>query len=653
MREALTSQKSDPSRSRISQDPSRASVHESQVAEGATAFLMAHPARLLDAFRQLSPSAGSALRIQLTQNLQRTHGNQAVMRLVRASKDMVLQRKCGPCSSGHGSCPTCAAEEGVTLRPKLTVSEPGDLYEREADRVAEQVMRMPDAGIGELHPQDRPRLQAKMAPGRASDDPSDLQAQVSVIQGGGQPLSRSVRDFFEPRFGYDFGRVRVHTGAREAAAARAVNALAYTIGHDVVFGAGQYAPATHAGRQLLAHELAHVVQQSGRHATPARRRRVNRPHGDGGRKTGVRPRPTPVSPVARQIPALSVEPMLQRTCGAALGAPVPDCKPMTGDPTNISEIFEFDFNCDTLKPTAAARVPSFISGLAPGTTLKVHGYASTDGPAAFNMNLSCHRANQMASVLRAASTAFPVTDIFKHGPTPGPNTMRRAAWVEIIAPVPPPKPIPTPTPPTPPPLCAAVPTSTPTTCAGRNRGYCAAARCFPTNPWLSCACVASGDVCRAVDAFTFTGLEGMALEACTKVPPPGAPPGPIISKGRWLLSTNQCIWGHWRAAFEAIHDPTRPVPSTLTPEWATAVTTCRRVGFRSSDCCRAHVTAEQNAIDRCGPYSSATFGPLPSDVPGAPTCSAIVAAFTPGPPFTGDFGRVADRIAYGNSRCCP
>ena len=67
----------------------------------------------------------------------------------------------------------------------------------------------------------------------------------------------------EPRFGHDFGNVRVHFDARAAASARSVNALAYTVGHDIVFSDGAFAPDDPSGRSLLAHELAHVVQQSG------------------------------------------------------------------------------------------------------------------------------------------------------------------------------------------------------------------------------------------------------------------------------------------------------------------------------------------------------------------------------------------------------
>src|SRR5262249_2574029 len=82
-----------------------------------------------------------------------------------------------------------------------------------------------------------------------------------VLRSPGQPLDPATRAFMEPRFGYDFSGVRVHTDARAAESARAVSALAYTVGRDVVFGAGQYAPETHEGQRLMAHELTHVVQQ--------------------------------------------------------------------------------------------------------------------------------------------------------------------------------------------------------------------------------------------------------------------------------------------------------------------------------------------------------------------------------------------------------
>jgi hypothetical protein len=86
--------------------------------------------------------------------------------------------------------------------------------------------------------------------------------------GGGAPLDPSLRERFEPRFGVDFGSVRIHTGPRATESARAVNALAYTVGRDIVFADGHYAPHTERGARLLAHELTHVVQQGGDAVSP-------------------------------------------------------------------------------------------------------------------------------------------------------------------------------------------------------------------------------------------------------------------------------------------------------------------------------------------------------------------------------------------------
>lgn len=83
-----------------------------------------------------------------------------------------------------------------------------------------------------------------------------------VLNSPGKPLDTGTRALMDPRFGYDFGKVRIHTDEKAAESARAVNALAYTVGQNIVFGAGQYEPGTSAGKRLLAHELVHTVQQS-------------------------------------------------------------------------------------------------------------------------------------------------------------------------------------------------------------------------------------------------------------------------------------------------------------------------------------------------------------------------------------------------------
>jgi hypothetical protein len=111
----------------------------------------------------------------------------------------------------------------------------------------------------------RKRLQRKVTqPSTFNHQHSEVPPIVhEVLRSPGQPLDGKTRAFFEPRFGHDFSHVRVHTGARAAESAQAVNALAYTVGRDVVFDTRQYMPTTSAGQRLLAHELTHVVQQQG------------------------------------------------------------------------------------------------------------------------------------------------------------------------------------------------------------------------------------------------------------------------------------------------------------------------------------------------------------------------------------------------------
>lgn len=159
------------------------------------------------------------------------------------------------------------------IQPKLKVSQPGDAYEQEADRVADQVLRMPDTGIQRMCSEcedevqrqpieEEEELQTKSISDQETQLTPDVQRQIDGLHGGGNPLSDSTRQFFEPRFGRDFSSVRVHTDSRAVDSARAIGARAYTRGTDVVFGAGEYNPETTGGRRLLAHELTHVTQQN-------------------------------------------------------------------------------------------------------------------------------------------------------------------------------------------------------------------------------------------------------------------------------------------------------------------------------------------------------------------------------------------------------
>jgi len=187
--------------------------------------------------------------------LQQTHGNRYVQRVV------------------------------FGIQAKLKIGQPGDVYEQEADRVADAVMRMPEPQLRRQPEEEEDLIQTKplvnqITPfvqrqveeggeilqtekrgGTTPEVTRNLESSINALKGGGQPLAESTRNFFEPRFGYNFSDVRVHTDAKAGESAQAVNALAYTVGRDIVFGAGQYAPMTSEGQQLLAHELTHTIQQ--------------------------------------------------------------------------------------------------------------------------------------------------------------------------------------------------------------------------------------------------------------------------------------------------------------------------------------------------------------------------------------------------------
>lgn len=192
--------------------------------------------------------------------------------------------------------------------PKLRVSHDSDFYEHEADRVAEQVVqgsslsdydaKIPSINDGnvtggeesnqsfvELGPsdekisrkcvsckeeEDQERIKISRKEGTTSNSFSQFEVSKkaskdisNTLTHSGFPIDTRTRKFMESRFNYDFSKVRVHTDEIAAESAQSVYAAAYTVGNDIVFAHGQYAPQSNNGRKLLAHELAHVIQQAG------------------------------------------------------------------------------------------------------------------------------------------------------------------------------------------------------------------------------------------------------------------------------------------------------------------------------------------------------------------------------------------------------
>ncbi len=162
----------------------------------------------------------------------------------------------------NGYSPAATSASGMGLQCKLTIGSVNDPLETEADAMADRVMRMPEAPLVQrkcvgCDEEDKHLQRKPLAPVSESSVSDNF---VSSL-GSGQPLDRATLDYFEPRFGADFSAVRLHADNRAAESAGSINARAYTLGNNVVFGAEEYQPQTIQGKRLLAHELTHVVQQ--------------------------------------------------------------------------------------------------------------------------------------------------------------------------------------------------------------------------------------------------------------------------------------------------------------------------------------------------------------------------------------------------------
>jgi hypothetical protein len=240
------------------------------------------------------------------------------------------------------------------IQTKLEVGAVDNPLEREADRVAEHVMRMPasapisPSASGEplqrkckscseeddqhtvrrkcescseeknkKKEETHEKLLRKESHGAAALDGSSAPAIVSqVLHSPGQPLDAATRAFFEPRFGSDFSRVRVHDNSAAAKSAHAVNALAYTIGRNIVFASGKYAPRSGDGGRLLTHELAHVVQQAEAPSAQIQRAQADDPEqAPLGATDGIGAVPSPEPLDKPRLPAPNKAPSCDEICG--------------------------------------------------------------------------------------------------------------------------------------------------------------------------------------------------------------------------------------------------------------------------------------------------------------------------------------------------
>lgn len=361
----------------------------------------------------------------------------------------VLQRQCA-CGGSGGGCAECAKKKKV--QRQLAVGASTDPLEHEADRVAAAVT------TGTARP---PINRVSAAAGDAAPPSVDR-----ALAAAGSPLDAPLRQDLEGRFGHDFAHVRVHRDAAAEQSARDVNANAYTVGPNIVFGRGQFAPGTARGRTLLAHELTHVVQQA---AAPAR---VQRDGDD----------PEPVMTRAEEI-ALS-----KRTPGQVTG----QAEPLT--------LSLYNFAIDGADPKAEHRallkeLAAFLKKTATvKTTVRVMGFADASGDEKHNLKLSRRRADAVKALLegrtgqRTTVAAFGETNPADTNDTVAGRTRNRRVDLRFVSDRPPtptpkrpkpkkPTPVPDPTPvPKPDPVPDPTPTPTPSGGGGGggddDNGFC-------------------------------------------------------------------------------------------------------------------------------------------------------------------------------------
>ena len=335
---------------------------------------------------------------------------------------LLLQRKCAcgsPTASLTGECAECKSSK--LLQTKLAIGASNDPLEQEADRVADQVMAASAYSAVSGAP---PHIQRFTGQATGQADTASASAD-HVLASPGRPLDPALQQDMEWRFGHDFSSVRVHTGAQTLDSARSLRALAYTVGNDVVFGTGRYAPNTRAGRSLIAHELTHVVQQGGGGGPGRAHRMVQRQPDPAPEKEdehekdfGIAglPQPAPAGlPGFGDVAPDAACPPLPTNLGRL--APALPCP--TADADLTGERFTFCRASDVFSPgSERPRLITWARSQPATSTFVVHGYASeSDGTAAQNVNVSCHRAKRVARELYNAGVRSERIEIAARGGT--------------------------------------------------------------------------------------------------------------------------------------------------------------------------------------------------------------------------------------------
>jgi outer membrane protein OmpA-like peptidoglycan-associated protein len=312
------------------------------------------------------------------------------------------------------------------MQRKRTVGASDDPLEQEADRVADRVLAAPSLPTVSGAPQKIQRFTV-----RPTDEAETSPTSVDrVLASPGTPLEPALQADMSQRFGYDFSRVRVHTGTVAEQSSRDLSARAYTVGHDIVFGAGQFSPGTHEGRRLMAHELAHVVQQGA--AVPYTM-------GSEGR------RPSTAFHGTREQAGSPVSGVIQRAGDPTKIPPGFDCPTDLTPGRPAGTDVPFPVLDATITPTQTALLTAFrTTWLAAGGTddILVHGYASTDGDQGPNWTLSCERAKAVREELVRLGIPRVRINVNAHGEstdfgaTPSPNRHAVVSTSASVLPLP-------------------------------------------------------------------------------------------------------------------------------------------------------------------------------------------------------------------------
>jgi outer membrane protein OmpA-like peptidoglycan-associated protein len=261
--------------------------------------------------------------------------------------------------------PSQLSQLSQNTRRAPIINAPGDAYEQEANRVAGQVL----SGAG------HDRLQAR--PVRETSETAAPPAVQEVLSSSGQPLDSATRELMESRFGHDFGNVRVHADTKATESARQIDASAYTSGSDIVFGQGRYETGTPSGQRLLAHELTHVVQQTGQTGATGAGQVIQRQPASG---SGT-----------LQVPSIDLRENMSPSMAGALGSTSVDQFALGSAKIPIA-------GEDSLR-SAAENILFFLKKY-PGSTVQITGHTDLVDTETRNLTLGQERADAVSAFLQ-------------------------------------------------------------------------------------------------------------------------------------------------------------------------------------------------------------------------------------------------------------